>query len=110
MGHRVIEVLYFAGCPNWQDAVEIVQRVANETGLDVEIRLVRVESAEEAERQRFLGSPTIRIDGGDVEDGADMRTDYALGCRVYSIDGKLAGLPPISWITRALSSSSSRRA
>ena len=105
MGCRTIEVLYFAGCPNWQRAVETVQSAANEAGVDVEIRLVRVESADDAERQRFLGSPTIRVDGRDVEDGAGLRRDYALGCRVYSIEGKLAGLPPLSWITRALSSS-----
>jgi hypothetical protein len=47
--------------------------VSDELGLTPEIRLVNVSDAADAERLRFLGSPTIRVDGRDVEPGADER-------------------------------------
>ena len=51
-----IEVLYFDGCATWRAAVSDLQEVLSELGLEEEVRFVRVESLEEAERLRFLGS------------------------------------------------------
>ena len=52
-----------------------------------------VSDLEAAERLRFLGSPTVRVHGRDIEPGADKRTDFALSCRVYRTDAGLAGEP-----------------
>lgn len=72
-----IEVLVVRDGPHAQAAYELVNRVAGELGFAPTIEIILVESTEEAQRLRFLGSPTIRVDGHDVEPGADQRTDFA---------------------------------
>jgi Thioredoxin domain len=93
-----VEVLTFEGCPNGPAATSLVRELAAELGVEVDLRETRVESPEEAARRRFLGSPTIRVDGRDVEPGADERTDYAFACRVYPS----GGIPERDWIRDAL--------
>ncbi len=96
---KKVEILYFEGCPHYQGAVDLVRQVARELGQAVEIVEVRIESPEEAKRLRFLGSPTVRVDGIDIEPAARASTDYALACRTY--EG--SGLPPRSLVASALS-------
>jgi hypothetical protein len=98
----VVEVLAFEGCPNRDHAVELVERVAAELGVRPEVRVVDVEGPDEAERRRFLGSPTVRVDGRDVEPGAETRSEFALSCRVYRTRRGTVGLPDREWIRRAL--------
>jgi hypothetical protein len=57
---------------------------------------------ETAQRMRFLGSPTVRVDGVDVEPHAEQRHDYVQACRVYRTDAGFAGQPQESWIRDAL--------
>lgn len=67
-----------------------------------EIRVVEVEDVETAERLRFLGSPTIRVDGRDIEPGADERTDFTLSCRIYRVGSETSGRPDERWLRAAL--------
>jgi hypothetical protein len=69
---------------------------------DVEIVEYEVVSEDEARRLRFLGSPTIRVDGHDVELGACDRSEWGLGCRLYYVDGLPKGEPPVAWIKNAI--------
>ena len=62
-----IEVLYVPGCPNCQPAVERIQEVLEADSLRADIESVPVNSDAEAQAFQFPGSPTIRIDGVDVE-------------------------------------------
>jgi hypothetical protein len=94
----MIELLYFEGCPNHRPTLSLTHEVLGELGLEVELREVEVRTPEDAERLRFLGSPSVRVDGKDIEPGAERRTDYALSCRVYG-DG---GLPPKELLIAAL--------
>ena len=98
-----IEILYFDGCPNHKPAHELVEQVAAELGLQAEIRLVEVADADTAARLRFLGSPSVRVEGSDVEPGADERSDFVLSCRVYRSERGLVGQPEADWIRSALS-------
>ncbi len=66
------------------------------------VELVRVEDADAAEAARFLGSPTIRIDGVDVEPVTSQRTDYGLKCRLFATPDGLRGMPADEWVLRAL--------
>jgi len=68
----------------------------------------RVETAEHAEDARFLGSPSVRVDGRDVEPGAQTRTDYGIKCRLYRSPAGQSGLPPRAWIERALRATPAR--
>ncbi len=101
-GRPLVEILYFDGCPNHEGALALVEQVATELGIDPEVHLIDVPHPEAAERLRFLGSPTIRVDGRDVEPGSEARTDYAMSCRVYRKSDGMAGLPPSDWVRTAL--------
>jgi hypothetical protein len=51
---------------------------------------------------RFLGSPTIRVGGRDVEPYTEERTDYGLSCRVFRTEAGIAGQPDERWVRDAL--------
>ena len=62
----------------------------------------RVESTKDAERMRFLSSPTVRVDGVDVDVTASTRDDVGLKCGLYRRGDGSAPVPPDDWIRRAL--------
>jgi len=97
-----IEVLTFKGCPNAQAARELVARVVADSRVDAEVEYVDVPDPEVAERLHFLGSPTIRVDGHDIEPGADERAEYVLACRIYRTERGTAGSPDERWLRDAL--------
>lgn len=98
----LVEILYFDGCPNHEGARALVERVSRELGVDPELRLVNVPDEESAQRLHFLGSPTIRIAGEDVDPHAGERDEYVLSCRVYRTDSGFAGQPDERWVRDAL--------
>src|SRR5713101_3451067 len=81
---------------------ELVERVDRELRTDAEVRLVHVVDQRTAQRLRFLGSPTIRVDGIDIDPQTEQRTDYALSCRVFTTEHGPAGQPDERWIRDAL--------
>ena len=88
-----VELLWWEGCPSTPEALEQLKEVLREEGMDpAAVEVVEVESDEQAERERFPGSPTIRIDGQDV---ADANGDpVGLSCRVYRLrDGRPSPTP-----------------
>jgi hypothetical protein len=97
-----IEVLTFAGCPHAQPALELVGRIVIELELEASIRHVDVSDLEQAEAHRFLGSPTIRVNGRDIEPGVGERTDYTLACRIYRTETGANGEPDERWLRQAL--------
>jgi hypothetical protein len=94
----MIEILYFPGCPNHEPTVNLTREVLGELGLEAEFREVAVETPEDAEAQRFVGSPTVRINGKDIEPDAENRTEFVLSCRVYGA----GGVPPKELLMEAL--------
>lgn len=102
MSGPVVAVLTFEGCPHAEPALELVRRVVAETGVAATVRRVDVPDTETAEMHRFLGSPTIQVNGRDIEPGADERVDYALSCRVYSTNDGFKGEPDERWLRDAL--------
>jgi hypothetical protein len=110
MSEPLIEILYFDGCPNHPAAVELLERVGRDLAVKLELRQIEVPDAEAARRQRFLGSPTIRVNGRDVEPGAEQRTDYAYGCRVYRTESGVSGQPDERWLREAITAAYEDRA
>src|SRR5438445_9582371 len=98
----VVEILYFDGCPNHEPALATVERIDRELGTDADVRLVNVPDQETAEQLRFLGSPTIRVDGVDLDPHSDARSEYALACRVFTTEHGPAGQLDERWIRSAL--------
>lgn len=101
----MIEVLYFDGCPNHEGLEEHLRSLLAAAGKE-EMPIVsrRIESDDQAEAERFLGSPTVRINRVDVDPSADDRHDYGLMCRVYATEEGLRGTPPDAWILATLNS------
>jgi hypothetical protein len=97
-----VELLYFDGCPNYEALLPHLERLLRVAEIPVEIALRNVPDEAAARRERFLGSPTIRVDGRDVEPGAEDRNDYALTCRLYRTNAGLRGAPSDEWILHAL--------
>ena len=97
-----VELLYFDGCPSYAELLPRLRELLASGGIDEEIELRRVESPEHAERERFLGSPTVRIEGEDVDPTAKDRDDFGLECRLYRTEEGLVRTPPEEWIRTAL--------
>ncbi len=97
-----VELLYFDGCPSHEALLPRLRAIVESSGSDTDIEVRRVESAETATRAEFLGSPTVRVDGRDVDPSAETRTDYGLKCRLYQTPHGLSGLPPDEWIADAI--------
>jgi len=97
-----IELLYFDGCPSYEALLPRLRELLDAEGVADEIELRQVESLEAAEYERFLGSPTVRVDGVDVDPGAGERRDFGLKCRLYRSHGGSSGLPPEDWIIEAI--------
>ena len=98
-----IEFLYWEGCPSYPEARQLLGEVLAERGVDVEIEVREVTSQDEAEALGFPGSPTIRVDGSDVDPvGASARP--ALMCRIYrKPDGGVSPVPTREQLEAALS-------
>jgi hypothetical protein len=98
-----IEVLYSPGCPNYLPAVEQVERVLSSESLQAEIRSIAVRTDAEARELLFPGSPTIRVDGEDVE--PDQSIAPGLKCRLYA---DLSGIPSEKMLRLAVSRAKKR--
>jgi hypothetical protein len=98
-----VELFYWEGCPSHPEALELLEAVLAERGIDADVELRRVETDEEAQALHFPGSPTIRVDGRDVDAaGADSRP--ALNCRIYYLpDGRVSPIPSREQLEEALS-------
>ncbi|HEX4690112.1 MAG TPA: hypothetical protein VH276_05440 [Solirubrobacteraceae bacterium] len=97
-----IELLYFDGCPSHHAFRPQLQRILDLAGITATVEERRVESDADAQRKRFLGSPTLRVDGVDVDPGAGERTDYGLKCRLYHTDEGLRRTPRDEWVLKAV--------
>ena len=98
-----VEVLYFEGCPHHPDLLARLRDLIERAGVAAEIEQRAVEDDAAAQRERFLGSPTVRVNGRDIEPGADERRGYGLECRLYRSTERVSGMPDAELITAALS-------
>lgn len=94
-----VELLYWEGCPSYPEAQALLEEVLGPKG-EIEVR--HVASQQEAEALRFPGSPTIRIDGRDV-DAAGADGPPSLSCRIYHLpDGRVSPVPSREALEAAL--------
>jgi hypothetical protein len=96
MVNMKIELLYFDGCPFWQKGLENIKAVLSTEKIDEEIDLIRIDNDETAIKEKFLGSPSFRIDGQDL--WPEERQEYHLGCRLYITEDGLRGLPSMAML------------
>ena len=91
-----IDVQYFNGCPNSKKVLNTVKKFIEETDFEIELEEILVETQKAAEKYKFRGSPTILINGKDLENLPENSTP-SLACRYYQ-----NGLPTISDIKKAV--------
>jgi hypothetical protein len=96
-----IELLYFNSCPSYKKAPANFTDALRETHLRAQVKLINVESEAEAERLGFQGSPSIRINGKDLE-GRDE--GFSFSCRLYSLNGTTSNAPSKETIIAKLES------
>jgi hypothetical protein len=97
-----IEVLARRDCDNRGMAISVVERVVEETGVPAEIDVVEVKTLAQAKELLFPGSPTVRVDGRDVDRQPSGNGDVSLGDRVYRTGRGLAGWPDEEWVRDAI--------
>jgi hypothetical protein len=104
-----VELLFWDGCPSHPQALADLRAAMAGLGLDPETVEVReVETDRRAEDTRFVGSPTIRIDGADVDPPPD-REPFGLTCRVYRLrDGRYSPTPDPAVLREALENAMTR--
>ena len=88
-----VELLWWDGCPSHPEALADLERILREEGVEVDVAQVEIHDDEQARRERFPGSPTIRIDGEDIVPPGEGEP-YSLTCRVYRRrDGGISAVP-----------------
>ena len=97
------------GCPHRAGAIALAERVCAVLDDNAEIRVIEIPDQQAAEQAQFLGSPTIRVDGRDVEPDADRCVEYLCSCRLYRGRHSLRGLPEEAWVRQALQDAQARR-
>ena len=93
-----IELLYFDGCPNYKRAWNDLAEVIIKYKLDASVRLLNVDTVEKANELKFAGSPTIKVNGHDLE---DYEGDGIMACRVYDENNR-QGFPSLELLSKRL--------
>ncbi len=93
-----VEILYFKGCPHREATVERTLEVLSALGVEAELSQLEVRDGADAARLRFPGSPTVRVDGVDIQPGAEACGQDALSCRIYGG----SGVPPRKLLVDAI--------
>ena len=98
-----IEFYYWEGCPSHPEARDLLERVLRERGVDAEIDVREVTTDEQAQAVDFHGSPTIRVDGRDIDPAGAASQRIALACRIYHLpDGRASPVPSREMLEEAL--------
>lgn len=97
-----VRFLYFEGCPHKEPALVRLRQVLKEKKLAVEVEMVEIKSEEDARRYHFLGSPSVQVNGLDIE--KERRNDLPVfGCRMYKTKDGYSGVFPRELLEAALS-------
>ncbi|MEN3000499.1 MAG: hypothetical protein ABDI19_01500 [Armatimonadota bacterium] len=96
-----VELLYYPECPSHERALELLQEALCAEGVKASIKIIRIETPEQAEAYRFIGSPTIRIEGIEVDPHPEL--PYRLTCRTFvHEDGRLSPLPSLTMLRQVI--------
>jgi hypothetical protein len=97
-----ITFLFYEDCPSHDEALKRLKEVMEREGLQVPVDVIKVETEKQAKALRFLGSPTILVNGQDICP-QPHETHYGLTCRAYRLeDGRISPLPSEKMIHNAL--------
>ncbi len=97
-----IDLLYYDDCPHYKEAEKALKEVLDEEHIDAEVQMVSVSKGGRADPWHFIGSPTIFINGEDLDPEVDRETPYQGHCRMYMYKDELFEYPPKEMIREGL--------
>jgi hypothetical protein len=101
-GVHTVEFLWFAGCPNHEPTRALLDEVIASVAPGTPVLSIEAGDEAVANACRFPGSPTIRVDGRDIDPGFIDPGDYTPRCRLFLTEAGLRPTPPRAWIEDAL--------
>ena len=97
-----IELFYFRNCPSYKQTIRDLGKILKEKKINVKVEMVEIKSEQEAKKVKFIGSPTLRINGKDIDSLAGLSKHYGMRCRIYFYKGKISPSPPEEMIVKSL--------
>jgi hypothetical protein len=97
-----VELLYLAGCPNHCATVALVHSVLEAEAVTAAVSEILIEDYRAANARSFPGSPTVRVNGRDIENLPDDRLGIGFACRTYCVEGNIQGIPPRTLVEAAV--------
>jgi len=104
MKSNVVEILYTDACPFWKETAKTIIQIKKELNLTITVKKTKITNEEQAKQHGFLGSPTVRINGVDIDPtAAPVKQPIGyVGCRIYTHEGHIYDYPPKQMIKTAL--------
>lgn len=98
-----IQFLYFDGCPSYKQGLENLKQALRELALPEDFEMINMDSDKKAEEYSFIGSPTIRINGEDIDPRVkDAKVTSHKGCRIYQTEEGIKGAPTVEMIKKII--------
>jgi hypothetical protein len=97
-----VELFVANACPHREKAMQIVADALAERGRTEQPEVVMVGDYEDAKAKRCFGSPTIRVNGMDVEYGDREPEEFTAGCRYYNTPDGWQPLPRKELVVRGI--------
>jgi len=117
-----VQLLYILDCPWCVKTKKLIRESLEELGVEAGLEEILIDSDEKAEKYEFLGSPTVRINGKDIQEEVSKgqclpceeiveyeqeSTDFVkqecrCGCRIYFYKGNQYPYPPKEMIEEAI--------
>lgn len=98
-----IQLLHTADCHAWKDSLSTLEDALKIKSLEVKYEVILIETENQANAYKFSGSPTILINGIDIDPLARNEKTYSISsCRPYFYQGKTYDFPPKEMIFEAL--------
>jgi hypothetical protein len=98
----LVEILVIDGCPHAESAIDVVGTAAARLGIRPIVKLVEVVDLPSAAAHCFVGSPTIRVNGQDVDAASHAGEAPSLACRRYATDRGQGVTPEYRLVHEAL--------
>ncbi len=100
-----IEFLFWEECPSHGLTWERLQAILREKNLKTQVARIEIKTEEDAKQWNFCGSPTIRINGEDIDLKGAQAQRIGLNCRIYHTpDGRITPVPSEEMICNAIDS------
>jgi hypothetical protein len=71
-----VKVLFSEGCDNTPPTIDLIKQTVLESGIEIDLKTFPVESQDQAQQWKFLGSPTVQVNGLDIEPSARSATAF----------------------------------